>query len=280
MAELEGAISGATKAIMINNPHNPTGKVFDRAELKGIAAIAQRHNLLIFSDEVYDSLFYGERAPDRMAKLEGMWDRTVTFGSGGKTFGVTGWRIGWAIAPKHLLKYMLAVHARTVFTAPTPLQSAVAAGFEHCLSNPSYMDDYRADFRRRRDQLAAIFSGIGLPVAVPDGSYFMMVNTQAIRVDLPLLESEECTSLPPQERASSGESRMAPPSGAVMETRDYAICRWLTEEIGVTAIPPSAFYEGPNKALAANLIRVCFCKSDETLRLAGERLQRLREYTV
>jgi kynurenine aminotransferase len=195
----------------------------------------------------------------RLANLPGMWDRTVTFGSGGKTFGVTGWRIGWAIGPHHLIKFMLAIHARTVFTTPTPLQDAVAAGLEHCMKE-KYFEEACADYQRRRDKAIKIFTDLGLPVATPHGSYFFMVDTTKIKVDLPQRQSEESTD----------------PS--VMETRDYAMCRWLTTEFGVTAIPPSAFYEPDNKHLAANMVRICFCKTDETLDAARERLEKLRKY--
>lgn len=197
----------------------------------------------------------------RIATLPGMWDRTVTFGSGGKSFGVTGWRIGWVIGPQHLLKYMLAIHARTVFTTPTPLQDAVAHGLEHSLKS-NYFEKATNDYLRRRDKAVKIFKDLGLPVAIPQGSYFFMVDTSRIKVDLPQRLSEE-----------SNDPK-------VMETRDYAICRWLTTEIGVTAIPPSAFYQPENKHLAENMIRICFCKSDETLELATQRLEKLRQYIV
>lgn len=195
----------------------------------------------------------------RIANLPGMWERTLTFGSGGKTFGVTGWRIGWIIAPDHLIKYILAVHARTVFTTPTPLQDAVAAGLEHCLKG-SYFEETCKDYMRRRDKALKIFTDLGLPVAVPHGSYFFMVDTSTIKVDLPSLPSEES------------------PDSSVMETRDYAMCRWLTTEFGVTAIPPSAFYQPENKDLAKNLIRICFCKTDDTLDTARDRLQGLKQF--
>lgn len=195
----------------------------------------------------------------RIAAIPGMWERTITFGSGGKTFGVTGWRVGWALGPKELLKYMLAVHARTVFTTPTPLQDAVAAGFEHCRQT-NYFEEARNDYKRRRDKAISIFTELRLPVAIPQGSYFFIVETSKIKVDLPKRPSEEQND----------------PS--VMEPRDYALCRWLTLEVGVTAIPPSAFYSPENKHLAENYIRICFCKADETLDEARERLQKLKQY--
>lgn len=196
---------------------------------------------------------------NRIATLPDMWERTITFGSGGKTFGVTGWRIGWAIGPQPLLKYMLAVHARTVFTAPTPLQDAVAAGFEHC-STSSYFEETRVDYKRRRDLTVDMFTDLNLPVAVPHGSYFFIVETSKIHVDLPKKPSEEHND------------------SSIIEPRDYAMCRWLTTEMGVTAIPPSAFYSQENKHLAENHIRICFCKTDDTLNQAKERLQHLKKY--
>lgn len=191
--------------------------------------------------------------------MPGMWERTITFGSGGKTFGVTGWRIGWAIGPHDLLKSMLAIHARTVFTTPTPLQDAVAAGFEHAIQS-DHFDQMRSDYKRRRDVALNMFQELGMPVAIPHGSYFFMVNTGGLTVDLPRRPSEESTD------------------PTVMENRDYAVCRWTTEHLGVTFIPPSAFYEPQNKHLADNLIRVCFCKSDETLADAKQRMQKIAKY--
>ena len=190
--------------------------------------------------------------------MPGMWERTITFGSGGKSFGVTGWRIGWIIGPQHLLKYILAIQARTVFTTPTPLQDAVAAGLELCTKN-DYFEEARLDYQRRRDKTISIFTDLGLAVAIPHGSYFFMVDTSKIKVDLPSHPYEE--GLDP----------------SVMEPRDYAICRWLTTEIGVTAIPPSAFYSRENWDLAENMIRICFCKTDETIDEAKRRLQKLRQ---
>lgn len=205
---------------------------------------------------------------ERIATISGMWDRTVTFGSGGKTFGVTGWRIGWIVGPEHLLKYILAIHARTVFTTPTPLQEAVAVGLETtCTEGNDYFATARQEYQRRRDKAIRIFTDLGLPVAVPHGSYFFMVETSKVQVELPDRPSEE-------EAATDGGTAHHVPK----ETRDYALCRWLTTELGVTTIPPSAFYQPENKHLAENLLRVCFCKSDETLDAARERLQRLKPY--
>lgn len=196
---------------------------------------------------------------ERIANVPGMWERTLTFGSGGKTFGVTGWRIGWIIGSAELIKPILAIQARTVFTTPTPLQDAVALGFEQGHKN-GYFAQMRHDYQRRRDKAVAIFKELGLPVAIPHGSYFFMVDTKKIRVDLPPRSSEEVSD------------------PTIMESRDYAICRWLTTEIGVTAIPPSAFYSPENTAMAANMIRICFCKTDETLDAAQDRLKKLLPY--
>lgn len=273
-AELEGKISSRTKGIIVNNPHNPTGKMFSLQEMQKISHLALKHNLLVFADDVvpcrlmlpppltlpsqYDRLYYGE-APLRIANFPGMWDRTITFASGGKTFGVTGWRIGWAIGPAHLLKYMLAVHARTVFTTPTPLQEAVASGLEHC-AQTDHFERTRLEYRRLRDKAVGIFTDLGLPVAVPAGSFFLLVDMSRLKVNLPEHPSEESSD------------------PTVMEPRDYAICRWLTTEIGVTAIPPSAFYQPENKHLAGNMVRICFCKTDETLDLARDRLQKVKKH--
>jgi kynurenine aminotransferase len=188
-----------------------------------------------------------------------MWERTVTFGSGGKSFGVTGWRIGWIIAHEKIIKPILAIHARTVFTTPTPLQDAVASGLENAMVT-DYFEKSRAEYQKLRDQALGLFTDLGLPVAIPHGGYFFMVDTSKIQVDLPPHRSEE-TNDPD-----------------AFEARDYAICRWLTTEFGVTAIPPSAFYSEENKPLAENMIRICFCKTGETIETARGRLQALKKF--
>jgi kynurenine aminotransferase len=187
-----------------------------------------------------------------------MWERTITVGSAGKTFGITGWRVGWLIGPNELLKYTTAAHARTVFCVSTPLQDAIAQGLEESLKS-DYYKEFRLDLQRRRDFLISVFDSLGIPVAVTKGSFFLMANTRKIQEKINLKEYFK------------NDKEIS------KEPLDYKFCRWLTMEIGVTAIPPSSFYDEENAHLSKDLARFCFCKTDATLQEAKKRLSKLKE---
>jgi aspartate/methionine/tyrosine aminotransferase len=176
-----------------------------------------------------------------------MWERTITLGSAGKTFSVTGWKIGWAIAPPLLAQAILMAHQWIPFAVATPLQEAVAVALEQT-GPQDYFAFLRTMYQGKRDRLLEALAAAGLPPMAPDGSYFIVVDTSA----LPL----------------------TPPAG---ERRDVLVCRWLTREIGVAAIPPSPFYSEPHRHLADNLARFTFCKTDDLLEEAARRLQTLRD---
>lgn len=257
--ELESKITDKTKFILLNTPHNPSGKVFSKSELEAIAKLAIEKDIYILSDEVYDQIYY-EEPHIRIATLPNMWDRTITVGSAGKTFGVTGWRVGWLIGPPNIIKNIVATHARTVFCVATPLQEAVARGFELAGQN-NYFQEQRDLYKKQRDFLIKVFSDLNIPVAKTQGSYFLMVNTESLNLD--------------HVKSVKWEEKSDPNA---LEPHDYTVCRWMTTEIGVTAIPPSSFYDESNYGLARNLARFCFCKTDETLKEAASRLQRLKEF--
>ncbi|MCB0114899.1 MAG: aminotransferase class I/II-fold pyridoxal phosphate-dependent enzyme, partial [Caldilineaceae bacterium] len=238
------AITPKTKLLVINTPLNPVGKVYSRDELQAIADLVIRHDLLLLSDEVYEWMVYGDAEHVRIATLPGMWERTITLGSAGKTFSVTGWKIGWAIAPRPLAHAILMAHQWIPFCVATPLQEAVGIAFEQA-GPRGYFDDLRNMYQQKRDKLLTALTAAGLPPMTPDGSYFILVDT---------------THLP------------TPGSGSG-DPRDYDICRWLTGEIGVAAIPPSAFYSAAHAHLAKDLARFCFCKTDGVLDEAARRLQ-------
>jgi len=233
--ELEAAFSPKTRAILVNTPHNPTGKVFSRSELDLIASLCRRHDCIAITDEVYERLVYeGEHI--RLAALDGMWDRTVTLSSLGKTFSLTGWKVGWAIAPPHLTAGVRAAHQFITFAVATPLQHGAAAALR---APATYYRQYVEDYRRRRDLLVEGLAGIGFEVYPPQGTYFVLADHTAF-------------GLPD----------------------DMAFCRHLIERAGVAAIPPSAFYHDP--ADGRRLVRFAFCKDEQTLREALERLAVLR----
>ncbi|ORZ32972.1 putative aminotransferase [Catenaria anguillulae PL171] len=250
---------GKTKVIIINTPQNPTGKVFTRDELHEIGKVAKEFNLLVIADEVYERLVYDGKQHVRIATLsEDLWHRTITVGSAGKTFAVTGWRLGWAIGAPEIVKNVLNAHTRIVFCANAPLQLAIASSLSQA-ADRDYYATQTGEYAARRDKLLACFRSLGLRATIPEGSYFILVDTSRI-------------AIPDDEWAEVSAVDM--PS----TNRDWRVCYWLTTKIGVAAIPPSSFYSRENAHLAENLARFCFCKTDETLDEAVAKLEALRAY--
>ncbi len=246
LAELTAAITPRTKLLILNTPSNPLGKVFSRAELSALAELVCRFNLTVLSDEVYEWMVYPPAEHVRIATLPGMWERTVTLGSAGKTFSVTGWKIGWALAPRTLAHAVLMAHQWIPFAVSTPMQEAIAVALEESEAR-AYFAWLSEMYQAKRDRLLAVLGEVGLPPMTPDGSYFIIVETSALAAP-----------------AAPGERR------------DIAVCRWLTKEIGVAAIPPSPFYSAPHQHLTDNLARFTFCKTDEMLDEAARRLQTIK----
>jgi len=233
-AELRAAFSPRTRLLMLNTPHNPTGKVFTRAELELIAELCIEHDTLVLADEVYDQLVFDGAVHLPIATLPGMWERTLTVNSTGKTFSLTGWKIGYAVGPAWLNDALRAAHQWITFSTATPLQVAAAAALEGAEAH-GYYATFRAEYAERYALLRGILEGAGLPTLPTEGSYFIMADI-----------------------ASTGFAS------------DIDFCRWLVRELGVAAIPPSVFYASPEGVPL--LARFCFAKRHETLRAAGERL--------
>jgi aspartate/methionine/tyrosine aminotransferase len=234
---LRAAFGPRTRAIVVNTPHNPTGKVFSRAELELIAELCREHDALAIADEVYDRMIYsGEHLP--LATLPGMWERTITINSTGKTFSMTGWKIGYTIAPPPLTDAIRRVHQFATFAVATPFQHAMTAALTDALSS-NYYAELLAFYRQRRDLLVSVLRDVGFAVAPPAGTYFVMADLR----------------------------------GWGFAT-DVEFCRHLTTTIGVAAIPPSAFYVEPSSAPL--MARFCFAKEIATLQAAAERLAKLR----
>ncbi|MBM4421983.1 MAG: aminotransferase class I/II-fold pyridoxal phosphate-dependent enzyme [Chloroflexi bacterium] len=236
--ELATAFNNRTRAIVVNTPHNPTGKVYSRAELEAIAALCQKWNAVAISDEVYEHIIFDGAQHHRLAQLPGMAERTVTISSQGKTFSFTGWKIGWAIAPLDLTTGIRRAHQFITFAAATPMQAAAAYALG---LDDEYYSTLAADYQRRRDYLVEALRRSGLEVGAPSGTYFIMGDISRFGFD-----------------------------------DDVAFCRYLTAEIGVAAIPPSAFYSDEHKSLGKAYARFAFCKRMETLERAAERLSRLK----
>jgi aspartate/methionine/tyrosine aminotransferase len=235
--ELRRAIGERTRAIVINTPHNPTGKMFSRAELESIALLAIEHDLIVITDEVYDRITYDGAVHTPIALLPGMWERTLTLNSTGKTFSMTGWKIGFVIGPADLSAALRGIHQFNVFATATPFQEAMAVAMEQAEAQ-GYYDALRANYTALRNQLRTALEAADLPVLPISGSYYLMADVSGLGFD-----------------------------------DDVAFCRYLTSEIGVAAIPPSAFYADPTTAPL--LARFCFAKRSETIAAAAERLAAL-----
>ena len=235
--ELRAAFSPKTRVVLLNTPHNPTGKVFDRRELELIAALCLEHDATVIADEVYEHLVFAPARHLRIATLPGMFERTVTVSSGGKSFSFTGWKIGWLIAPPGLRTAVQSVHQFVTFATAAPLQQAIAVALR---LPDAYFQGLAASYRQKRDRLVRVLGETRLVPLSPEGTYFAMADL-----------------------SQSGHAD------------DFAFCRYLTSQIGVAAIPPSAFYSTPHKAHGQRLVRFAFCKREETLDAAEQRLKAL-----
>ena len=234
-AELASAFNDKTKAIILNTPNNPTGKVFSRDELETIAALCRKWDVLAISDEIYEHIIYDGHRHIPIATIEGMADRTVTINSLSKTYSVTGWRVGWAISPPAIAGAIRKVHDFLTVGAAAPLQEAGIAA----LSTPdAYYQDLAANYRARRDRLVRILERHGFTCFNPGGAYYIM--TDIARFGFP---------------------------------NDVEFARYLVKEIGVAAVPGSSFYREP--AGGRTKLRFCFCKREQTLAEADERLSKL-----
>jgi aspartate/methionine/tyrosine aminotransferase len=254
MEELEDKITDRTKLLVINNPQNIPGKVYSKKELEEIAHIVKKHNLLVLSDEVYEFLTYDNHHHTRIATLPGMFERTITLGSAGKTFSVTGFKIGWAIGPKNLITAIFALHQHLSFCTSSTLQEGVAQAVEFITHEKSaYFHEFRESFEKKRDRLCEILERVNLKPILPEGSYFILADTSAVHPKHYFNESH-------------------------LEPKELQFCKWLTKEIKVAAIPPNPFYTPQNRHIADSLVRFCFCKKEETLEEASKRLERLKDF--
>ncbi|KAH8273666.1 hypothetical protein KR018_007566, partial [Drosophila ironensis] len=253
--ELERLFNPKTKMIILNTPHNPTGKVFNRRELERIAELCRKWNVLCLSDEVYEWLVFDGAEHIRICTLPGMWERTITMGSAGKTFSVTGWKIGWAYGPASLIRNLQMVHQNCVYTCPTPLQEGVARSFELELSRlgqpESYFISLPRELKKKRDFMAKFLSEAGMRPTVPEGGYFMLADWS------PVAHKADLSSEPDKRR-------------------DYQFTKWMTKNKGLQGIPPSAFYSEPNKHLGEDFVRFCFIKKQDNLDKAAELLSQWR----
>ena len=315
---LEEAISSKTRAIVLNSPHNPTGKIFTRLEMETIAAAVSNTapaDCIVLSDEVYkyivhsppkdemekeeSSLFekseekasgkkiqtYGDYAADRplcqghvhFATLPGMWDRTITISSAGKTFSATGWQVGWAIGPEELIAPIHQLLPYVQFCASTVIQEALARTLAKA-DQPyegfsSYYEYLKAMYTRKRDLLGDALRSAGFAIPnydlTPGGGFFIFARI-----------GNDIAKLIPSERLMAYNA--AAPGGKARQ--DWALCQWLAEEKGILCIPASPFFSESNSqddiVLSDHFVRIAFCKTDETIQDAAEALRQMRKVSA
>jgi len=236
--QLRAAFSPKTRAIILNTPHNPTGKVFSWDELTLIADLCKEHDVVVISDEVYEHLLFDDAVHIPIATLPDMFERTITVGSAGKTFGMTGWKTGWLYGHPDLVKGVSQARQYITFVGNHPAQIAVAKAF---MLPSSYYEDYRAMYTEKRDLMMAGLNEVGFKSFNPQGTYFAMSDFSD-----------------------------------VFDGDDVAFSRYMITEIGVAVIPTSAFYSAQNKHLGSKHVRFAFCKGNSVISAANERMQKLR----
>ncbi|AXH94894.1 pyridoxal phosphate-dependent aminotransferase [Ornithinimicrobium avium] len=235
VAALRAAVSDRTRVLLLNTPHNPTGKVFSRAELEQVAQVAREHDLVVVADEVYEHLVFDGLQHVPVATLPGMAERTLTISSVGKTFSFTGWKTGWVTGPAELVDAVAAVKQFLTFVGVSHVQPATA----HGLRMPDeFFAGLASDLQARRDVLVEALTDVGVPVSPCQGTYFVIADFA--------------------------------PHG-VTDAVDF--CRRLPEEVGVVGVPVSVFVQEPEPV--ASLVRFAFCKREEVLREAARRLHGL-----
>lgn len=190
MTELESKFSDKTKLIVINTPHNPLGKIFSTQELTAIGDLCKKYNVIAIMDEVYEWIFYSGTNHIRMATLPGMWDRCITIGSAGKTFSVTGWKIGWAYGPKELIRPLQLLHQNCIYTCNTPIQEAIGVGFEIEIARlgqkESYWNELVELLKPKRDRMVQFLKSANMSPTIPEGGYFMVADFSKLadKIDL------------------------------------------------------------------------------------------------
>lgn len=235
---LEAMFNARTKMVLLNTPHNPTGKVFSREELALMARLCQEHDVIAVVDEVYEHIVFDGLVHHSLMAMPGMRERTILISSAGKTFSVTGWKVGWSVAAPELTQAVLRAHQFITYSGAAPLQEATARALD-LADAQGYYEELGTMYQARRDSLVRILREVGLAPIKPQGTYFVMVDIEGLGF-----------------------------------ADDVAFCRHLTKEVGVAAIPPSAFYTtlGGGQMLA----RFAFCKTEAALEEAAQRLRRWR----
>uniref|UniRef100_A0A8C4XS78 Aminotransferase class I/classII large domain-containing protein n=1 Tax=Falco tinnunculus TaxID=100819 RepID=A0A8C4XS78_FALTI len=234
----------------------PLRPVFSRGELELIAELCVKHDVLCFSDEVYEWLVYDGKEHIRIATLQGMWDRTVVIGSAGKTFSATGWKVGWTMGPNRLLQHLRTVHQNSAYHCATLAQEAVAQGFQRELmlygKPDSYFVQLPEELQKKRDWLVQSLDAVGMKPIIPEGTYFLVADISKFRSSVPDVPDSD-------------------------EPYDSRFAKWMVKNKGLAAIPLSAFYSEAHKNNYNHFIRFCFAKEEATLKAANDILQKWKQ---
>lgn len=260
LTHLEEVLSQpSTKALIFNTPHNPVGKVFSPSELGAIAALCVKYDILVVADEVYDCLTFDGHAHTRIASFEGMWDRTVTVGSAGKSFACTGWRVGWLVGPDHLIAPSRAVHTRITFAVNSSAQEGAAIGLESASEHAFFATQTR-EYNHRRQLLTQALDDIGLSYTIPHGGYFVIADASTIQIPGDWVQHNDV------------------PAGILKKPSDYLKAWFIAKICDVVVIPATAFYSDKGaREIGHNYIRFSFCKDDQ-IQQAAPRLKKLIPY--
>lgn len=241
-AALRAAFNDNTKVIILNSPHNPTGKVFTREELQLIADLCQQWDVVCISDEIYEHMTYGGAAHVSIATLPGMRERTVVLNALSKTYSVTGWRVGWALAPAHLSERLRNIHDFLTVCAPAPFQRA---GIEALSLPESYYRDLANLYNEKRLAAMDVLDSVGITYAIPQGAYYILADIRRFGY-----------------------------------ATDRQFSEYLVKDVGVAVVPGSGFFSEANQAVGHGFVRVCYSKSMDTLQTAKERLQVLNSFAA
>ena len=237
---LAAAVTPKTRALLLNTPHNPTGRVFDREEMAAVVDLVLKHDLILITDEIYDRILYDNRQHASPGGMEALRERTITVGGMGKSFAVTGWRLGYIIAPTSVATPIRKVHDYMTICAATPLQAAAVTALE---LPASYYSEMTTAYHKRRDMMMATLEEIGFIATMPEGAYYTMAEYG--HMDIP--------------QAQWDSTRFA---------------NWMTTEIGVAVVPGTSFYSLPG--YGERSVRFAFPKKFETLKEAGERMMKMK----
>lgn len=238
---LAAAITPRTRAILLNTPHNPTGRVFDETEMAAVIDLVLKHDLIVITDEIYDRILYDGRQHVSPGSRDALRNRTITVGGLGKSFAVTGWRLGYIIAPTPVATPIRKVHDYMTICAATPLQAAAVAALN---LPPSYFTEMTAAYHQRRDHMMATLEEVGFNATMPEGAYYTMADYSQLDI--------------PQAQWNSAE-----------------FANWMTTEVGVAVVPGTSFYSLPGYGVKS--VRFAFPKKLETLRQTNERMLRMKK---